>query len=461
MNLNDPTLVDLSRPRPRAGLLAGLARRLVHARLSGLRHGRLALHEQGESRSFGAAGGAAVNVTVRHPAFYPELAFGGSVGAGEAYMLGHWVADDLTGLMRLLLRNREALDGMEGGLARLSSPLRVSAHWLHRNTRAGSRRNISAHYDLGNDLYRLFLDETMMYSSAIFERPGMTLAEAQAAKLEAICRKLALGPQDHVLEIGTGWGGFALHAAGKYGCRVTTTTISPNQHALATERVRAAGLADRVSVHGCRVTTTTISLNQHALATERVRAAGLADRVTVLLRDYRDLEGAYDKLVSIEMIEAVGHQYFGEFFRVCERRLHPGGRMLLQSITIADQRYEQAKREVDFIKRYIFPGCCIPSVTALASEMTGASRLRIVALEDIGPHYATTLARWRENFLGNAPRVRALGYPDTFIRMWQYYLSYCEGGFAERVWQYYLSYCEGGFAERALGDVQLVLERGG
>ncbi|MBM3351727.1 MAG: class I SAM-dependent methyltransferase [Betaproteobacteria bacterium] len=412
MNLNDPTLVDLSRPRPRAGLLAGLARRLVHARLSGLRHGRLALHEQGESRSFGAAGGAAVNVTVRHPAFYPELAFGGSVGAGEAYMLGHWVADDLTGLMRLLLRNREALDGMEGGLARLSSPLRVSAHWLHRNTRAGSRRNISAHYDLGNDLYRLFLDETMMYSSAIFERPGMTLAEAQAAKLEAICRKLALGPQDHVLEIGTGWGGFALHAAGKYGCRVTTTTISPNQHALATERVRAAGLADRVSV---------------------------------LLRDYRDLEGAYDKLVSIEMIEAVGHQYFGEFFRVCERRLHPGGRMLLQSITIADQRYEQAKREVDFIKRYIFPGCCIPSVTALASEMTGASRLRIVALEDIGPHYATTLARWRENFLGNAPRVRALGYPDTFIRMWQYYLSYCEGG----------------FAERALGDVQLVLERGG
>ncbi|MBM3355884.1 MAG: class I SAM-dependent methyltransferase [Betaproteobacteria bacterium] len=412
MNLNDPTLVDLSRPRPRAGLLPGLARRLVHARLSGLRHGRLALHEQGESRSFGAAGGAVVNVTVRHPAFYPELAFGGSVGAGEAYMLGHWVADDLTGLMRLLLRNREALDGMEGGLARLSSPLRVSAHWLHRNTRAGSRRNISAHYDLGNDLYRLFLDETMMYSSAIFERPGMTLAEAQAAKLEAICRKLALGPQDHVLEIGTGWGGFALHAAGKYGCRVTTTTISPNQHALATERVRAAGLADRVSV---------------------------------LLRDYRDLEGAYDKLVSIEMIEAVGHQYFGEFFRACERRLHPRGRMLLQSITIADQRYEQARREVDFIKRYIFPGCCIPSVTALASEMTSASRLRIVALEDIGLHYATTLARWRENFLGNAPRVRALGYPDTFIRMWQYYLSYCEGG----------------FAERALGDVQLVLERGG
>jgi cyclopropane-fatty-acyl-phospholipid synthase len=412
MNLNDPTLVELSRPRPRPGFLAGVARRLVHARLAGLRQGRLLLHEHGESRAFGPGGEPEVNVTVRHPAFYPELAFGGSVGAGEAYMLGHWVADDLTALVRLLLRNREALDGIEGGLARLSAPMRAMAHWLHRNTREGSRRNISAHYDLGNEMYRLFLDETMMYSSAIFERPGMTLAEAQAAKLEAICRKLELGPQDHVLEIGTGWGGFALHAARQYGCRVTTTTISPNQH---------------------------------ALATERVRAEGLQDRVTVLLRDYRDLEGRYDKLVSIEMIEAVGHQYYGEYFRRCDALLRPGGRMLLQAITIADQRYEQARREVDFIKRYIFPGCCIPSVTALANAMTAASRLRIVALEDIGPHYATTLARWRDNFLANSLRVRALGYPETFIRMWTFYLAYCEGG----------------FAERALGDVQLVLERGG
>ena len=412
MNLNDPTLVELSCPRPRPSLLAGLSRRLVHARLDRMRHGRLVLHEQGESSAFGPAGGVEVNVTVRHPAFYPELAFGGSVGAGEAYMLGHWVADDLTALVRLLLRNREALDGMEGGLARLSSPMRTAAHWLHRNTREGSRRNISAHYDLGNELYRLFLDETMMYSSAVFERPGMTLAEAQAAKLEAICRKLELGPDDHVLEIGTGWGGFALHAAGKVGCRVTTTTISPNQH---------------------------------ALATERVRAAGLQDRVTVLLQDYRELEGTYDKLVSIEMIEAVGHQYFGEFFRRCDALLRPGGRMLLQAITIADQRYEQARREVDFIKRYIFPGCCIPSVTALANAMTDASRLRIVALEDIGLHYATTLASWRDNFLRNSLRVRALGYPETFIRMWTFYLAYCEGG----------------FAERALGDLQLVLERGG
>jgi cyclopropane-fatty-acyl-phospholipid synthase len=281
---------------------------------------------------------------------------------------------------------------------------------LHRNTRAGSRRNISAHYDLGNEFFRLFLDETLMYSCALFERPEMTLAQASTAKLDAICHKLALGPQDHVLEIGTGWGGFALHAAGRYGCRVTTTTISRSQH---------------------------------ALACERVRAAGLEDRVNVILEDYRDLKGNYDKLVSIEMIEAIGHQYFGEFFRRCEQRLVPGGQMLLQSITIADRHYARARDEVDFIKRYIFPGCCIPAVSALAQAMADASDLRIVHLEDIGPHYATTLARWRDNFLANLDQVRGLGYPESFCRMWEFYLSYCEGG----------------FAERALGDVQMLLTR--
>jgi len=412
MNPNDRTLVSMSRPAPRPASLAGVARALVHRHLGRLHKGRLVLREPGGTQAFGPGGDLSVELTVRDPAFYAELAFGGSVGAGESYMLGHWAADDLTALVRLLLRNREALDGMETGFARLSAPMRALAHWLHRNTRAGSRRNISAHYDLGNELYELFLDESMMYSCALFERPGMTLGEAQEAKLEAICRKLDLRAGDHVLEIGAGWGGFALHAAGRYGCRVTTTTISPSQH---------------------------------ALATERVRAAGLAGRVTLLARDYRDLAGTYDKLVSIEMIEAVGHQYFGEFFRCCDRLLAPGGRMLLQAITIADQRYEQARGEVDFIKRYIFPGCCIPSVTALAQAMTAASRLRIEHVEDIGPHYATTLARWRERFLDNALRARALGYPESFIRMWEFYLAYCEGG----------------FAERALGDVQLTIFRGG
>lgn len=411
MNMNDTTLIHLSRSRARGRSLSGFARRLVFARLEALSQGSLVLREGAETIRFGGSG-PTVEVQVRDPAFYAELAFGGSVGAGESYMLGHWSTSDLTAVMQLLLRNRSAMDAMEGGIARLAAPLRVAAHWLHRNSRAGSRRNISAHYDIGNDFYRLFLDETMMYSCALFEREDMTLAEAQTAKLDAICRKLALGPQDHVLEIGTGWGGFALHAASRYGCRVTTTTISPSQH---------------------------------ALAAERVRAAGLEDRVTLLQQDYRDLGGAYDKLVSIEMIEAVGHQYYGEFFRRCDALLKPGGRALIQAITIADQHYQRARDEVDFIKRYIFPGCCIPSVTALAQAMTGSSTLRIENLEDIGPHYATTLRLWRENLFANLDRVRALGLPANFIRMWEFYLAYCEAG----------------FAERALGNVQLRLIREG
>jgi cyclopropane-fatty-acyl-phospholipid synthase len=411
MNMNDSTLIELSRPRSRPGWLAGLARSLVHKRLAGLPDGRLVLHEpQGEFNFGDPAGKVEVHVTVDDPAFYAELAFGGSVGAGESYMLGHWRTNDLTALMRLLLRNRAALDRMETGFAILAAPLRIAAHWLHRNTRAGSRRNISAHYDLGNEFFRLFLDDTLMYSCALFERPGMTLAEASTAKLESVCQQLQLGPHDHVLEIGTGWGGFALYAAGRFGCRVTTTTLSPNQH---------------------------------ALALERIRAAGLQDRVTVLLKDYRDLDGTYDKIASIEMIEAVGHQYYGEFFRCCAERLAPGGKMLLQAITISERRYEQARREVDFIKRYIFPGCCIPSVSALAKAVSDSGHLDIVSLDDIGPHYATTLRHWRRNFLSNLPHVRELGLPESFIRMWEFYLCYCEAG----------------FAERALFDVHILLER--
>jgi len=409
--MTDTTLIELSRNAARANPLGTLARRLVFSRLATLRRGLLRIREGDELIEFGASRtGPQASVTVLDPAFYSELAFGGSVGAGESYMLGHWRADDLTALLQLVLRNRHVLDAMEGGIARLSSPLRLAAHWLHRNTRAGSRRNISAHYDLGNEFFRLFLDESMMYSCALFDRPGMTLAEASTAKLDAVCRKLALGPQDHVLEIGTGWGGFALHAAARYGCRVTTTTISPSQH---------------------------------ELARERVRAAGLGQRVTLLLEDYRDLAGSYDKLVSIEMIEAIGHRQFSEFFRRAAARLVPGGRMLLQSITIADRHYARARDEVDFIKRYIFPGSCIPSVGALATAVGASGDLRIVDLEDIGPHYATTLACWRENFLSNLDRVRALGYPESFVRMWEFYLCYCEAG----------------FSEHALGDVQMVIRR--
>ncbi len=391
----------ISQPAPIAAsppFMTGLARHSILSRLQGLTAGTLTIEEAGQRWRFGA-GDPEVRLVVRDPAFWSRVALGGSVGAGESYMDGAWDCDDLVGLTRLLLRNRPVLDGMEGGLARLSAPLRGLAHRLNRNTRAGSRRNIAAHYDLGNEFYRLWLDETLMYSCAYFERPESTLLEASAAKLERICRKLDLAPADHVLEIGTGWGGFALYAARGRGCRVTTVTLSRQQY---------------------------------ELARRRIAEAGLADRVEVLLADYRDLDGQYDKLVSIEMVEAVGADHLETYFRQCGRLLKPDGAMLLQAITIADQRYEAALKEVDFIQKHIFPGGFLPSVTALAGALTRASDLRTVQLEDIGPHYAETLRRWRANFLGQLGKVRALGFDERFIRMWTFYLCYCEGGFRER-----------------------------
>ena len=373
--------------------------------------GRLLVREGDRHWCFGQ-GEPLVAVEVRDPTFWPAMAFGGTVGAGEAFMDGHWECEDLTGLVQLLLRNRPALMDMEEGFARLSAPLRALLHRARDNNRRGSRRNIAAHYDLGNDFYRLWLDETLMYSSALFTRPDMSLAEASTAKLERICQKLDLRPGDEVLEIGTGWGGFALHAAGR---------------------------------HGCRVTSLTLSREQAELARERATAAGLADRVEVQLRDYRDQRGQFDKLVSIEMIEAVGARHLETYFRQCGRLLKPTGAMLLQAITIADQRYQAALKEVDFIQKHIFPGGFLPSVTAMASAMTRACDLKTVHLEDIGPHYAETLARWRDNFVRRLDAVRALGFDERFTRMWRFYLSYCEGG----------------FRERDLGTVQMLLAKPG
>jgi cyclopropane-fatty-acyl-phospholipid synthase len=401
----------MPRVAPKPILLDGVAQRAVRQQLAALQRGSLVVSDGLVMERYGMASAQyPLNETVRvhDPRFYTEMAFGGSIGAGEAYMQGYWSTDDLTAVMRIILQNRDVLDGMETGWARLTEPVRKALHWAARNTRSGSRRNIQAHYDLGNDFFKLFLDPTMMYSSAIFEREGMSLEAASIAKLDRICRKLDLKPGDRVIEIGTGWGGFALHAAQHYGCHVTTTTISSSQH---------------------------------EMARERVAAAGLNDRITLLQQDYRDLTGQYDKLVSIEMIEAVGHQYYDTFFGKCSDLLKPEGIMLLQAITIADQRYESAKRSVDFIQRYIFPGSCIPSVTALCSSLTRASDVRLFHLEDIGPHYALTLRRWREAFNAHLVEVRAQGYPESFIRMWEFYLCYCEAGFMERV----------------IGDVQMLL----
>jgi len=395
--------------------LDSLARRAVLGKLTQLRGGQLVLVDGSDRYRFGTAGeelAEPIVVHVHDPRFYGDLAFGGSIGAGEAYVHGYWSTSHLVELVRLLVLNMDVLDSLEGGFARLTAPVRKALHAIRRNTRSGSRKNIAAHYDLGNEFFRLFLDETMMYSSATFARPDMSLHDAQLARLDGICRKLDLRPGEHIVEIGTGWGGFALHAAQRYGCKVTTTTISQEQY---------------------------------RLARERVSQAGLDGQIEVLCADYRDLSGTYDKLVSIEMIEAIGHQYFDAYFAQCSRLLKSHGAMLLQAITIADQRYESAKRSVDFIQRYIFPGSCLPSVGALSASIARASDMRVFHLEDIGPHYARTLHEWRRNLLANLPAVRALGYDDAFIRMWEFYFCYCEGGFAERV----------------VGDVQMLLVKPG
>ncbi|WP_374603240.1 class I SAM-dependent methyltransferase [Arenimonas sp.] len=396
----------------RYGALDRLLRRRLLATLDGLDGGRVHLVDALGTVELGRPGGLEVRIEVLDPGFYRAAAAQGSVGAGEAYMDGLWRCDDLVALVRLLVINRDRLDAMETGLARFGGWLLRGWHALRRNTRAGSRRNIAAHYDLGNDLFRLFLDDSMMYSSAIFADENETLEQAQWRKLERICRKLDLQPGDHLVEIGTGWGGLAVHAASRFGCRVTTTTISKEQH---------------------------------ALATERVAAAGLSDRVTVLLEDYRDLQGEYDKLVSIEMVEAIGHQYLDTYLAKCASLLKPEGLALIQAITIEDHRYEQALGSVDFIKRFIFPGSFIPCVSALTGAAARASDLRLVNLEDIGPSYALTLQRWRQRFLDRLDEVRALGYDERFIRMWEFYLCYCEGG----------------FRERSIGDVHLLLARPG
>ena len=392
-----------------------LARRLLYRRLAKMHIGKLTLVCAGDKVEFGSADSEdclAATIYINDSRFYGNVVFAGALGAAESYIEGDWTTDNLTGVVQLLLRNREVLDEMDQGSSRIAALPRKLLHWLNRNTRSGSRRNISSHYDLGNDFFSLWLDPRMMYSSAIFEHAEMSLDEAATAKLDRICRKLELSPSDHVLEIGTGWGGFAIYAAETYGCRVTTTTISKEQF-----------------IHASRL----------------VSDRGLDDRITLLHQDYRDLTGTYDKLVSIEMIEAVGHDFLNTYFNSCSSLLKCDGMMLLQAITIADQRYKTALNSVDFIQRYIFPGGFLPSVTAMLNSITGSSDMRLYHLEDIGPHYATTLKKWREKFISRLPMVQSMGYSEEFVRMWHYYFCYCEGG----------------FIERAIGDVQMLLVKPG
>ena len=390
---------------PRSGLLAnglgaGLLKRGLLRQLDQLRHGQLTLIEAGEHQLFGQPDAhLRAEIQVHDAAFWPMVAGNGSIGAGEAYMQGFWSSPDLTAVIRLFVANLDVLDGLEGGLARLGRPLLHGLHWLNRNTRQGSRKNIAAHYDLGNALFEQLLDPTMMYSAAMFRSAEDSLEQAQLYKLQRICEKLDLQPDDHLLEIGTGWGGMALYVASHYGCRVTTTTLSREQY----EYTR-----------------------------QRIEAQGLQDRVTLLLQDYRDLEGQYDKLVSIEMIEAVGHRYLPTYFRQCARLLKDDGLMLLQSITIRDQRYEQAKRSVDFIQRYIFPGGALPSLQVLLENVGRDTDLNLHHMEDFGLHYARTLRLWHDNLRRARHSLEQRGYDEQFYRLWEFYLCYCEGGFLER-----------------------------
>lgn len=383
-----------------------VARRLVLGRLRWIESGRLEVRENGVVHVFGELAGDSqlvARVTVTDPACWGALARGGSIGAAEAYCEGRWSSPDLTAVVRVLARNREALERMDSGAATVLGLLRRFLHSRRRNSRAGSRRNIAAHYDLGNPFFGAFLDPTMTYSCGVFEHEGASLEEAQRAKLDLVCRKLDLRPGDRLIEIGSGWGSLAIHAAREYGCRVVTTTISEQQL-----RHTRRAVAD----------------------------AGLGDRVTVLEDDYRALaarfSGGFDKFASIEMIEAVGHDYLPAYLRTVSDLLAPDGLALVQAILIPDQRYERYRRSVDFIQRHVFPGGLLPSLARIQACAAEATDLRLLDLDDLTLHYARTLAAWRARFDANENRVAALGLTPAERRKWRFYFAYCEGGFLER-----------------------------
>ena len=381
----------------------GLARSFMWKVLGKLQVGSLTLREGDEAKVFGSTSeGSAphAEVHVHDTDLYRRILTGGSIAAGETFIEGMWSSADLTEVTRAFSANMAMLEAMsdkQNWLARLALKL---SHWARRNTSTRSRENISAHYDLGNDFFSLFLDPSMMYSSAVFPSASADLAAASQHKLKLICEDLELKAEDHLVEIGTGWGGMAIFAAEHYGCRVTTTTISRQQY---------------------------------DYTVEAVAQKGLENQVTVLFDDYRDLQGQFDKLVSIEMIEAVGHQFYDTYFQKISHLLKPHGKAVIQAITITEQRYKQARDSVDFIKRYIFPGGCLPSLTVVSDALSRVTDMQMSNLRDIGRDYADTLKVWHASFLNKLDEVRAMGFDDRFIRMWRYYLSYCEGGFRERI----------------------------
>jgi cyclopropane-fatty-acyl-phospholipid synthase len=394
-----------------SAITANLAKKIFLKTLAGLRVGYLEIVCPEETYSFGQLQHPLhAVVAVNNERFFLRALLAGDVGIGEAYMDGDWSTPDLVAVVRLAVRNLDQLDGSNRFFTAFRRIADVLEHRRHRNTQTGSRRNIAYHYDLGNDFYRLFLDRSLAYSCAYYGSAEDTLEQAQISKFDRICRKLQLGSQDHVLEIGTGWGGFAAYAAETYGCRVTTTTISRQQH---------------------------------AYARELFSTSSAGDRIELLFEDYRNLSGQYDKIVSIEMFEAVGYDHYDDYFAACDRLLKPDGSMLLQTITIQESKFEQYRKQSDWIKKYIFPGAELASVVAIQQSLARTTRMQLLHLQDIGRHYALTLHEWRRRFLEHLAEVRRLGFDDRFVRMWDYYLAYCEGAFHEG----YIS------------DVQLVLSK--
>ena len=377
-----------------------LYKKIIHQRLSQIKDAHIIIKDGKSINKFGKPGNLSAKINILDTVFYKNIILGGTIGASESFIRGEWSSPNLTNVIRVLARNTEAQDKLENLFTLLSQPFLKVMHKLNENSVRGSKKNISRHYDLSNDFFSLFLDKNMMYSSAIYKSRKTSLEDASTNKLDVICKKLNLKKTDHVIEIGTGWGGFAIYAAKNYGCKVTTTTIS---------------------------------IEQYKFAKQKIKEAGLGKKIKVLLKDYRLLKGQYDKLVSIEMIEAVGYQFYDEYFKIIGQLLKNDGEALIQAITIKDQRYSKAIQSVDFIQKYIFPGSCIPSITAIQNSLTSSTDLVINDIRDIGHHYARTLADWRKRFLKNKQEIRKLGFDNKFLRMWLFYFAYCEGGFEEKV----------------------------
>lgn len=393
---------SIETPLAEPGFFQRWCRQTLFSHLSGLNRGYLVIEDSLGRHNFGCPrdkNSLAAHITIHDMSAYRKILFAGSIGAGEAYMQGDWSSPCLVSVIQVMAGNLNVTQSMGKGWSWLSAGLNKCAHLFNANSLSGSKKNIAAHYDLGNDFFRLFLDPTLMYSAAIFPSSDCDLDRAALYKLETVCQKLKLSPEDHLLEIGTGWGGMAIYAAKNYGCRVTTTTLSKEQF-------------------------------EHAQ--RAVEDAGLEEQVTLLLKDYRELKGCFDKLVSIEMIEAVGHQYYDTYFDKCSSLLAPDGLMVIQAITISDQRYHGAKKSVDFIQKYIFPGGGLPSNEIMTSGVRRCTDMTVVDLHDIGWDYAQTINHWRKRFHHRLDQVKSQGFDEVFCRMWDFYLAYCEGGFKER-----------------------------